>query len=73
MFRIDDNTRTFLTFIIYLNDDFEGGETRFDEGIIKPQKGAAIIFPHELKHEGLMVTKGCKTVFRSDIVYRQSI
>jgi hypothetical protein len=71
MFRIDDITRTFLTFIVYLNDDFEGGETRFEGlGIVKPKLGTALIFPHELRHEGMMVTKGVKTVLRSDIVYR---
>jgi prolyl 4-hydroxylase len=69
MFRINDNTRTFLTFIVYLDDDFEGGQTIFDNEIISPKMGSAILFPHELKHEGAVVTKGCKTVLRSDVVY----
>ena len=71
MFRLDDNTRTFLTFIIYLNCDFEGGETRFEGlGTVKPRLGTLLVFPHELKHEGMEVTKGVKTVLRSDIMYR---
>jgi prolyl 4-hydroxylase len=71
MFRINDTTRTFLTFIVYLDEDFEGGETKFADTIIKPKKGSAIVFPHELRHEGMMVTRGCKTVLRTDVVYAE--
>ena len=71
MFRLDDVTRTFLTFIVYLNDDFEGGETRFEGlGTVRPKQGTLIVFPHELRHEGMSVAKGTKTVLRSDIIYR---
>lgn len=71
MFRMDDDTRTFLTFIAYLNDDFEGGQTVFDEEIIVPKAGDAILFPHELKHEGATVTKGCKIILRSDVIFKR--
>lgn len=71
LFRVDDDTRTFLTFIAYLNDDFEGGQTIFDEEIIVPKMGDAILFPHELKHEGATVTKGCKIILRSDVIYKR--
>lgn len=71
LYRINDNTRTFLTFICYLNEDFEGGQTIFDEEIIVPKTGDAILFPHELKHEGAMVTKGCKIILRSDVIFQR--
>lgn len=71
LYRINDNTRTFLTFICYLNDEFEGGQTIFDDQIIVPKAGDAILFPHELKHEGAMVTKGCKIILRSDVIYQR--
>ncbi len=73
-YRVNDNTRTFLTFILYLNDGFKGGETRFaDKGqIIDPKVGSAIIFPHELRHEGMVVTSGCKTILRTDVMYRRA-
>jgi len=58
------------TFMIYLNDNFTGGETEFDEVIIHPKKGSALIFKHELKHEGKAVLDGIKYVLRSDIMYR---
>ncbi len=71
MFRINDDTRTFLTFIVYLNDEFEGGQTVFDDMVVVPKMGDAILFPHELKHEGATVTKGCKIILRSDVIYRK--
>lgn len=42
-----DSTRTTtaLTSITYLNDDFEGGETYFENGIsVKPKKGKTVFF-----------------------------
>ena len=73
LYRINDDTRTFLTFICYLNDDFEGGQTIFDGCIIVPKAGDAILFPHELKHEGAIVTKGVKTILRSDVIYQRIV
>lgn len=61
------------TFLVYLNDDFQGGETDFPQiGVtIKPAKGKAIIFQNiddnfdlipESMHAGCKVTKGTKWV-----------
>lgn len=78
-------TRSKLTFIIYLNDDFEGGCTTFftpkvgEEGTlysrpIRPTLGAASVFLHgdcrvPLLHEGSAVTRGTKYLLRTDVVY----
>lgn len=73
-----------FTFLIYLNDEFEGGETSFfipsvREGVmnaypIKPIMGSVAVFPHgeaqgALLHEGTGVTKGAKYVIRTDVEY----
>lgn len=58
-----------LTFMIYLNDNFVGGETKFDDLSIKPKVGMALIFQHELFHEGSTITKGRKYVLRTDVMY----
>lgn len=61
------------TFIIYLNDNFEGGETEFPElGLkVKPQKGKAILFQNinnqfdlipESLHGGCPVSSGTKWI-----------
>ncbi|MEM7103412.1 MAG: 2OG-Fe(II) oxygenase [Bacteroidota bacterium] len=61
---------SFFTFMVYLNDDFEGGETNFREHSIKPEKGMLLIFLHQLFHEGAAVTQGIKYVLRTDVMYR---
>ena len=73
-----------LTFMIYLNDGFEGGETCFylanpylklidssgapDVSVV-PTEGMALCFRHELRHEGAPVIRGRKYVLRSDVMY----
>jgi len=68
----DGDKESRLTFMIYLNDNFSGGETRFNDVEIKPQKGTALIFIHELKHESLPIDDGTKYVLRSDIFYEKA-
>lgn len=73
-----------FTFLIYLNDDFLGGETTFfvpsvKEGVInaypvKPVMGSVAVFPHgeargALLHEGTGVVEGAKYVVRTDVEY----
>ncbi len=64
------NEKSFYTFLIYLNDDFEGGETEF-EGLftVAPKKGSALVFHHPLRHEGKTLISGLKYVLRTDIMY----
>lgn len=61
--------RSFLTFILYLNDDFVGGETDFFGYAVTPRTGAAIVFPHELRHEGRPVFAGVKYVLRTEVMF----
>jgi prolyl 4-hydroxylase len=61
---------SYFTFMIYLNDDFTGGATTFDDLVIAPKKGTALIFYHYLEHEGSEVLEGIKYVLRPDIMYR---
>lgn len=58
------------TFLLYLNDDFEGGETEFEDLTVLPRRGAALCFRHELRHKGCPVTQGRKYVLRTDVLYR---
>jgi prolyl 4-hydroxylase len=65
----NDNEASYYTFMVYLNDKFEGGETKFDEISIKSGKGMALIFLHSIPHEGTEVRSGVKYVLRTDIMY----
>jgi hypothetical protein len=53
-----------------LNDDYEGGETKFNMTSVKGRKGMALVFLHSLPHEGAEVKSGIKYVLRTDIMYR---
>jgi prolyl 4-hydroxylase len=61
---------SYYTFMIYLNDSFKGGETRFNDLVVRPKKGSALVFYHYLEHEGTEVMEGTKYVLRTDIMFR---
>ena len=61
-----------FTFMIYLNEACEGGETKFLNHSIKPETGMALIFLHKLYHEGSEVRNGTKYVLRSDVMFRRT-
>jgi prolyl 4-hydroxylase len=62
--------QSMLTFMLYLNGDFEGGETNFQSGVsVKPETGMVLVFRHALFHEGAAVTSGRKYVLRSDVMF----
>jgi hypothetical protein len=80
----DKRQSSLFTFLIYLNDEFEGGETTFflpsrKEGVlnaypVKPIMGGVAVFPHGetegvILHEGTGVRKGAKYVIRTEVEY----
>ena len=69
VFRRGNGEESRLTLMVYLNADFTGGETVFAEATITPSTGLALLFRHELFHEGRLVTAGVKHVLRSDVMY----
>ncbi len=62
--------RSWLTFMIYLNSEFEGGQTVFEHTSVAPETGMALFFVHDLKHKGHAVSSGRKYVLRSDVMYQ---
>jgi len=71
-YRPSETQITLLTVLAYFNDDFEGGETRFQEQIeqtIIPKCGMVAIFQHKVRHEGCPVRRGIKYAMRSDVIY----
>lgn len=80
----DKKQSSLFTFLMYLNDEFEGGETTFflpaaREGSlnaypVRPVMGSVAVFPHgdtrgALLHEGTGVRKGAKYIIRTDVEY----
>ena len=70
-FKRNENEESRITFMIYLNDDFEGGEMKFDDVTIEPQTGTALCFIHEQKHEGCPVAEDVKYELRTDVMYQK--
>jgi prolyl 4-hydroxylase len=68
-FRRENGEESKLTCILYLNDDFIGGETAVKNVIVAPRRGMALIFRHEFLHEGRPVLDGTKYVLRTDVMY----
>lgn len=68
-----ENQESKLSLIIYLNEEFEGGQTDFRQLEISPKTGRAIAFEHNLLHEGKAVTSGIKYAVRTDVMYEKSI
>jgi len=66
----NETESSLFTLMIYLNDHFLGGDTWFEDLVIQPKTGMALIFKHDLLHEGREVIKGIKYVLRTDIMYK---
>ena len=74
-YRRSDDEHSLVTFMIYLNEDYAGGETIFyrDNGElavkVEPKQGMALVFDHEQLHEGAPIQSGRKYVLRTDVMY----
>ena len=66
--------RSVITFNIFLNDDFDGGETDFfddSNNLIlsaRPKAGRAALFDGQILHRGNKVLNGCKYLLRTDVM-----
>jgi prolyl 4-hydroxylase len=78
--RLERCEESLLTFMVYLNDQVEGGETKFYAGLenvsyglpsryVRPKTGMALAFVHTIWHEGAVVRSGRKYVMRTDVMY----
>ena len=89
----NEDRSSIFTVVIFLNDDFQGGNTNFykdsspnkeflsknnkklffDESnlifSVSPKKGSALIFPHQIYHEGSKILKGTKYIIRTESKY----
>lgn len=66
------NEESWLTFIIYLNDDFDEGYTQFPWEKIYPKAGMALVFPHKIRHRAVPALNGTKYVLRTDVMYQKN-
>jgi prolyl 4-hydroxylase len=71
-YRPREDQITLYSVLVYFNDDFVGGNTRFMEQVeqvVVPRPGMAAIFQHKIRHEGCEVTQGTKYAMRTDVIF----
>lgn len=75
-----------VTLQIYLNDNFDGGETNFlgdddddddqdcdpEKVSVTPETGMILVFEQDLMHEGALIRDGVKYTVRTDVMYSYS-
>ncbi len=79
-YEVNDWHSSQLTLLIYLSEDFEGGETKFFNQTrhaptfnIQPKVGQILIFEHRQMHSGAPVLTGQKYVLRTDVMYKHKV
>jgi len=76
--------RSIKTFMVYLNDDFSGGDTSFfnEQQVhyrfpkrtnrtyaLRPKKGSCLVFNHSITHDGGKLFTGTKYILRTEVMY----
>jgi hypothetical protein len=84
-FDYDRQHRSIKTFMLYLNDGFEGGPTTFYEDSqrhyadpdpskvlyhFRPTVGSCLAFNHSICHDGGVLKTGTKYILRTEVMYR---
>lgn len=71
MYANDEGECSIYSLILYLNDDFKGGELELPERtVFAPRVGSAVLFPHDTLHQARSVLSGAKYVARSELMFR---
>ena len=67
---------SYMTVMLYLNEPTKGGETnflnprdQFEAVSVWPRAGLALVFDHDLQHEGAMLQRGVKYAIRTDVMF----
>ncbi len=77
-FQRPSGEKSLYTFLIYLNDDFEGGQTSFrpqysDAFSVQARRGSVLLFHHPILHRGDRIVSGTKFVLRSDLMFEKQL
>jgi len=69
----NENEISKVTMLLYLNEDFVGGATRFvlENEMVYPKTGKLLLFRHNILHSGMPCSNGIKYVLRTDVIYKK--
>lgn len=68
--KLNDEWKSKYTILIYLNDDFEDGNTTIGDVEIIPKIGKALLLKQDILHEGRIVKNGTKIIIRTNILFQ---
>lgn len=72
--RVDERRATLLSMLVFLNEDFGGGElvlyNKDKAKVVVPRQGDVVIWEHCHEYESRPVEQGSRTVLRAEVVYR---
>jgi hypothetical protein len=62
-----------FTVLIYLNENFKGGETVFKDTkeFIEPKMGYVLVFPGHVHHKGNEVSEGVKYIVKTEVICKR--
>ncbi|KAL6059672.1 Fe2OG dioxygenase domain-containing protein [Balamuthia mandrillaris] len=71
-----EDESSIYTVIIYLNDDFTGGQTTFlqdnhQQHQVQPKQGTALLFNHDILHAAEPIEEGVKYIVRTEVMFRR--
>jgi predicted 2-oxoglutarate/Fe(II)-dependent dioxygenase YbiX len=68
-----DDMISFYTVLVYLSDEYEGGEALIGgTEKFKPSAGTAVVFPHYILHGAAPLISGSRHTMRTDVMYRSA-
>ena len=70
----DAGSDSYITVLLYLNSDFNGGELQFlgeNEITIEPKEGMVVVFPHRLVHQAKKLQHGTKQLLKVSVLYSE--
>jgi prolyl 4-hydroxylase len=68
-----DDTISFYTVLVYLSDEYDGGEALIGgTEKFRPDRGTALVFPHYILHGAAPLVSGTRYTLRTDVMYRSA-
>lgn len=68
--KIENGARSIASLLLYLNSDFEGGQTEFEDRVVQPEIGKGLLLPQDVLHRAAPVSAGTKYLIRTDVMVK---
>lgn len=69
-YKTEDDARSVASILLYLNADFEGGQTELGDRVVQPEVGKVLVLPQDLLHRARPIQVGTKFLIRTDLMVK---